>query len=867
MINRFFPHGTGAGSGPIDYLLGKNRERENAQVLRGDPDLTESIINTAPGRHRYTSGVLSFAEHVDDDLAEQIMNEYERWFTADGAADLNFLWVKHTEHDRTELHFVIPNVELTTGRSLNPHIHKLDAVGIDALKDIINAKFDLADPNDPERKRLHRSAADYLKQSKNNKELIQAIDRHISERAAEVVARGGVWTRENTIQALEELGFEIARRTKTFISISHPDLKKNVRLKGGFYEPDCRINSQYSAEITRAAEEYRKRSAERAKQAAINYANALQKRAERIAKRYQRSGALSREIDAGAERDRANDDQSYGAHVDDFYGRDRTDTDVWHWHDAGADEALHQAAGAKRATFDEARAREKRVAGKESERDFRRSAERSELQLDGRRERGLPPTRSTPEVITVEWKGRKLGELLDYGSKVEAKGMSAKAAAYNIVKAGLEKGWKSIKFEGTDEFLRLAMRIALDRGIEVVARDDHQAEILKQIMEARRDDRIRKDAQRAIETAKRASEQVERASSGLERASRNLERASREFDQRVGRTAREELKMAYDVELERFKTEINLVDYMQSLGWTLNRKKSTKKTAVLKAPDGRKALVSISENGHYLWHDPVSGAGGSIIDFVQQERGLNLGRVRKELRPLLAGGISLSLSPKHTHLEKSSNNELEIERVRIQMTEQYARLRQLDDSYLRSRGIIISHDSRFANVRTDERGNTCFPHYDADGIVGWEKKNFKFTGYADGGKKVGIYATTNFNKAERVVVVESGIDAISHAQLFNTGDETAYVSMGGSLTKEQLKLLADKLKDREVVFALDNDEAGERFAQQIANVVGRDLSRSRPPKHAKDWNDVLIMEQELEKQLKRERAATRTRSSSFELGM
>ncbi|HID00943.1 MAG TPA: toprim domain-containing protein [Piscirickettsiaceae bacterium] len=411
------------------------------------------------------------------------------------------------------------------------------------------------------------------------------------------------------------------------------------------------------------------------------------------------------------------------------------------------------------------------------------------------------------------------------------------------------------------------MKLALNKGVNVVPKSKAQELMLERIKKEIDCDRARKDAQRAIETAKRASEQVERASSGLERASSNLERASREFDQRVGRTAREELKMAYDVELERFKTEINLVDYMQSLGWTLNRKKSTKKTAVLKAPDGRKALVSISENGHYLWHDPVSGAGGSIIDFVQQERGLNLGRVRKELRPLLAGGISLSLSPKHTHLEKSSNNELEIERVRIQMTEQYARLRQLDDSYLRSRGIIISHDSRFANVRTDERGNTCFPHYDADGIVGWEKKNFKFTGYADGGKKVGIYATTNFNKAERVVVVESGIDAISHAQLFNTGDETAYVSMGGSLTKEQLKLLADKLKDREVVFALDNDEAGERFAQQIANVVGRDLSRSRPPKHAKDWNDVLIMEQELEKQLKRERAATRTRSSSFELGM
>jgi len=230
-----------------------------------------------------------------------------------------------------------------------------------------------------------------------------------------------------------------------------------------------------------------------------------------------------------------------------------------------------------------------------------------------------------------------------------------------------------------------------------------------------------------------------------------------------------------------------------------------------------------------------------------------LGQVRKELRHYTGGADgeikhhSSSLSPQH--LEKSSKDEREFEQVRFRMTEQYTHLQLLDDRYLRSRHIIISHDSRFGNVRTDARGNTCFPHYKDGGIVGWEKKNLDFTGYADGGKKVGIYATTNFRDAKRVVIVESGIDAMSHAQLFNTGDETAYVSTGGSLTKEQLKTLAEIVKDKEVIIATDNDEAGLKYADKLSQELDH-VARQIP--ESKDWNDVLKTKQIRQEELKRE---------------
>ncbi|MBS9044770.1 hypothetical protein KEP75_26365 [Escherichia coli] len=38
MIVKFHARGKGGGSGPVDYLLGRERNREGARVLRGAPE-------------------------------------------------------------------------------------------------------------------------------------------------------------------------------------------------------------------------------------------------------------------------------------------------------------------------------------------------------------------------------------------------------------------------------------------------------------------------------------------------------------------------------------------------------------------------------------------------------------------------------------------------------------------------------------------------------------------------------------------------------------------------------------------------------------------------------------------------------------
>ncbi|PTB88389.1 mobilization relaxase, partial [Pseudidiomarina aestuarii] len=79
MIVKFTPRGTGRGSGPVGYLLGQNRDREGAELLRGDPDQTEALIDASNYAKRYTSGVLSFQEPVLDAATKaRIMETFEQ---------------------------------------------------------------------------------------------------------------------------------------------------------------------------------------------------------------------------------------------------------------------------------------------------------------------------------------------------------------------------------------------------------------------------------------------------------------------------------------------------------------------------------------------------------------------------------------------------------------------------------------------------------------------------------------------------------------------------------------------------------------------------------------------------------------------
>ena len=160
MIVKFFSRGSGGGDSPVNYLLGENRDRAGASILRGNAEITKELINSTDYARRYTSGALSFEEShksITDKQKNKIMNDFEKTLFAGLQPDqYNILWVQHTDKDdRLELNFLIPNQELRSGKRLQPFYVGSDMKRVNAFQNVTNMTYRLSDPHDPAKKRFN----------------------------------------------------------------------------------------------------------------------------------------------------------------------------------------------------------------------------------------------------------------------------------------------------------------------------------------------------------------------------------------------------------------------------------------------------------------------------------------------------------------------------------------------------------------------------------------------------------------------------------------------------------------------------------------------------------------------------------------
>ena len=261
MLVKFFGRGKGGGASPVSYLLGANLDRIGARVISGNPFLTKELIDATDYARRYTSGVLSFEESADVLTEQQKLEVIEKFektlFSGLEPDQYNVLWVEHTDKERLELNFLIPNQELRSGKRLQPFYHVADKRRVNAFQDIINHDYKLTDPHDIKKKRLqnpHPSRNWTIPATPkpfSNKRLVD-IDNHaelhdeINKSIKEVFDDEANYERryrsirsQKTVAFwLEEQGLKVERMTKQSITVSspNPDIKKNVRLKGAMYE-------------------------------------------------------------------------------------------------------------------------------------------------------------------------------------------------------------------------------------------------------------------------------------------------------------------------------------------------------------------------------------------------------------------------------------------------------------------------------------------------------------------------------------------------------------------------------------------------------------------------------------------------------
>ncbi len=62
MIVKFHPRGRGGGAGPVDYLLGKDRQRDGASVLQGKPEEVRELIDASPYAKKGTVAKLAMRQ-------------------------------------------------------------------------------------------------------------------------------------------------------------------------------------------------------------------------------------------------------------------------------------------------------------------------------------------------------------------------------------------------------------------------------------------------------------------------------------------------------------------------------------------------------------------------------------------------------------------------------------------------------------------------------------------------------------------------------------------------------------------------------------------------------------------------------------
>jgi hypothetical protein len=298
----------------------------------------------------------------------------------------------------------------------------------------------------------------------------------------------------------------------------------------------------------------------------------------------------------------------------------------------------------------------------------------------------------------------------------------------------------------------------------------------------------------------------------------------------------------FDTELESFKNGIDLRAYAAEQGYQLDRKESWRGSSVMRHPNGDKIVIKRDSDNHYVFFSVHREASGSIIDFVQTLQNLSLGAVRKELRPWI--GMPSSQLPAFPPLAKTSKDRMRVET-------EYAKMQDAPrHPYLENERALpasLLGLERFAGrVRMDARGNAVFPHFDGDGLCGYEIKNRGFTGFASGGTK-GLWFSHARPDDNRLVFCESAIDALSHAVLF-ADNRARYASIGGKPNPVQPELIRAAIarmpNGSEIVAAMDGDGDGGKLAEVVREAVqlsGRDdlCFKFQEPFGWKDWNDQL----------------------------
>ncbi|GAA9661583.1 hypothetical protein VEHV062_10930 [Helicobacter pylori] len=226
--------GGGDGDGSVNYLLNERVEQGTAKVLKGDANLTKSLLLSLTQKHKACVGCLSFEESsIDESLKYELMESFENaLLTQEMQNRYNILWVEHTDKGRLELNFVIPKIDLGKQKAFNPYYHKVDLKRIDTWQNVVNLKYTFTNPKDLEKQQISNYHNTKTPQGKAIFKNYKELDNYLYN----AVTQGLLNSRAEIIELLQASNYEITRQGKDYISVKLPNQQKAKRLKGIIYD-------------------------------------------------------------------------------------------------------------------------------------------------------------------------------------------------------------------------------------------------------------------------------------------------------------------------------------------------------------------------------------------------------------------------------------------------------------------------------------------------------------------------------------------------------------------------------------------------------------------------------------------------------
>ena len=213
------------------------------------------------------------------------------------------------------------------------------------------------------------------------------------------------------------------------------------------------------------------------------------------------------------------------------------------------------------------------------------------------------------------------------------------------------------------------------------------------------------------------------------------------------------------------------------------------------------------------------------------------------------------MRPSHPELERKPAKP---EKPAVPVAQLWARCRRLSRGsatwgYLTGEraipaGVLVAADL-FDAVREGPYGSAWFAHRDHAGVLtGIDMRGPDWRGFSKQSDKSLFRLPGGTGRLARLAVCEAPINALSLAALEALRADTLYVATTGGMGPLTLASLDALLRDLAgqpeavLVAATDADQAGERYAQRLAEqakAAGVRSERLTPPNGQNDWNDML----------------------------